>query len=50
MARSYRLDGVPALSVQGRYLVMAKTAPKAMLDNVDFFIGETRKQLAKTKP
>jgi protein dithiol oxidoreductase (disulfide-forming) len=50
MARSYRLDGVPALSVQGRYLVMAKTSPKAMLDNADFFIGETRKQLAKTKP
>jgi len=50
MARSYRLDGVPALSVQGRYLVMAKTAPKAMLDNADFFIGETRKQLAKTNP
>jgi len=50
MARTYRLDGVPALSVQGRYLVLAKTSPKAMLDNADFFIGETRKQLAKTKP
>jgi thiol:disulfide interchange protein DsbA len=31
MARSYRLDGVPALSVQGRYLVLASTSQKAML-------------------
>jgi|SRR5690242_7082394 protein dithiol oxidoreductase (disulfide-forming) len=50
MARSYRVDGVPALAVQGRYLVFAKTAPKAMLDNADFFIGEARKQIAKKKP
>jgi thiol:disulfide interchange protein DsbA len=50
MARSYRLDGVPALSVQGRYLVLASTSQKAMLATTDTLIGETRKQLAKTKP
>ena len=50
MARSYRLDGVPALAVQGRYLVLANTSQKAMLANVDSFIGEARKQLAKAKP
>jgi len=47
MARSYRLDGVPALSVQGRYLVLASTSQKAMLATTDTLIGETRKQLAK---
>jgi protein dithiol oxidoreductase (disulfide-forming) len=50
MARSYRLDGVPALSVQGRYLVLASTSQKAMLATTDTLIGEARKQLAKTKP
>lgn len=50
MARSYRLDGVPALSVQGRYLVLASTSQRAMLATTDTLIGETRKQLAKTKP
>jgi thiol:disulfide interchange protein DsbA len=50
MARSYRLDGVPALAVQGRYLILASTSRRSMLDNTDFFIGESRKQLVKTKP
>jgi protein dithiol oxidoreductase (disulfide-forming) len=50
MARSYQLDGVPTLVVQGRYLVLAKTSPKEMLATTDFLIGETRKQLAKAKP
>src|SRR5882672_8345586 len=31
MGRSYRLDGVPALAVQGRYVVVASTSRKAML-------------------
>jgi protein dithiol oxidoreductase (disulfide-forming) len=47
MASSYRLDGVPALSVQGRYLVLAATSRKAMLDTADSLIGETRKQIAR---
>jgi thiol:disulfide interchange protein DsbA len=50
MAGAYRLDGVPALSVQGRYLVLASTSRKAMLDTADSLIGETRKQLSKAKP
>jgi len=47
MASSYRLDGVPTLSVQGRYLVLASTSQKAMLATADFLIGEARKQVAK---
>lgn len=50
MASAYRLDGVPTLTVQGRYLVLANTSQKAMLATADFLIGETRKQLAKAKP
>ncbi|HEY6720450.1 MAG TPA: thiol:disulfide interchange protein DsbA/DsbL [Burkholderiales bacterium] len=50
MARAYRLDGVPTLTVQGRYLVVASTSRKGMLATTDFLIGETRKQLAKAKP
>jgi thiol:disulfide interchange protein DsbA len=50
MARSYRLDGVPALTVQGRYVVLANTSQKAMLATAESLIGEARKQLAKAKP
>jgi thiol:disulfide interchange protein DsbA len=50
MASAYRLDGVPTLTVQGRYLVLANTSQKAMLATADFLIGETRKQLPKAKP
>jgi protein dithiol oxidoreductase (disulfide-forming) len=50
MARSYRLDGVPTLAVQGRYLVLARTNQKEMLATADAIIGEARKQLAKAKP
>jgi thiol:disulfide interchange protein DsbA len=50
MASAYRLDGVPTLTVQGRYLVLANTSQKAMLATADFLIGETRKQFPKTKP
>jgi len=50
MSRAYRLDGVPTLVVQGRYLVVATTSRKAMLATADFLIGETRKQLARAKP
>ncbi|HUL90749.1 MAG TPA: thiol:disulfide interchange protein DsbA/DsbL [Burkholderiales bacterium] len=49
MASAYRLDGVPALTVQGRYLVVASTSQRAMLATTDFLIGESRKQLPKTK-
>ena len=50
MGRAYRLDGVPALAVQGSYVVIASTSRKAMLNTTDFLIGETRKQLPKAKP
>jgi thiol:disulfide interchange protein DsbA len=49
MASAYRLEGVPTLAVQGRYLVLASTSQKAMLATTDSLIGETRKQLPKTK-
>ena len=49
MASAYRLDGVPALTVQGRYLVVASTSQRAMLATTDFLIGESRKQLPKAK-
>src|SRR5712664_1068187 len=50
MARSYRLEGVPTLTVQGRYVVLANISQKAMLDTTDSLIGEARKQIAKSKP
>ena len=50
MASAYRLEGVPTLAVQGRYLVLASTSQRAMLATADFLIGETRKQLPKTRP
>jgi len=50
MASAYKLDGVPALTVQGRYVVLASTSQKAMLATADSLIGEARKQLPKAKP
>ena len=50
MARAYRLEGVPALAIQGRYVVLARTSQKEMLATADSMIGEARKQLAKAKP
>jgi len=50
MGRGYRLEGVPTLTVQGRYLVIASTSRKAMLATTDFLIGEARKQLFKARP
>jgi thiol:disulfide interchange protein DsbA len=48
MGRGYRLEGVPTLTVQGRYLVIASTSRRAMLATTDFLIGEARKH--PTKP
>jgi thiol:disulfide interchange protein DsbA len=50
MSRGYRLEGVPTLTVQGRYLVIASTSRRSMLDTTDFLIGEARKQLPKPRP
>jgi thiol:disulfide interchange protein DsbA len=43
MSQAYRLDGVPSLAVQGRYVVMASGSRKAMLDTTSYLIGEARK-------
>ncbi|HYA47663.1 MAG TPA: thiol:disulfide interchange protein DsbA/DsbL [Burkholderiales bacterium] len=48
MSRAYRLDGVPTLAVQGRYVIVASTTRKAMLSTTDFLIGEARRRLAKS--
>jgi protein dithiol oxidoreductase (disulfide-forming) len=50
MARDFRLDGVPTLAVQGRYVIPASGSRGAMLATTDFLIGEARKQFAKAKP
>ena len=47
MARAYRLDGVPTLAVQGRYVTIANSR---MLSTTDFLIGEARKRLGKSSP
>ena len=49
MASAYRLEGVPTLTIQGRYLVLANNSQKAMLATADSLIAAVRKQLAKTK-
>ena len=43
MTQAYRFDGVPALAVQGRYVVSASSR---MLAVADYLIGEARKQSA----
>lgn len=50
MAVAYRLEGVPTIAVQGRYLVLANTSQKAMLANTDALVAEARKQIPKSKP
>jgi protein dithiol oxidoreductase (disulfide-forming) len=50
MNRDYRLDGVPTLAVQGRYVIAASGSRGAMLATADYLIGEARKQLPRAKP
>ena len=49
MTRAYRFDGVPALAVQGRYVMTASSIPdrQDLLKAVDRVIGEAIKQLPK---
>jgi thiol:disulfide interchange protein DsbA len=51
LTQAYKIDGVPALAVQGRYLVTAGLTGerKSMVRVADHLVGESRKQLAKTK-
>jgi len=46
---AYRIDGTPAMAVQGRYTISAEQARshQGMLDTADYLIGEARKTLAK---
>jgi thiol:disulfide interchange protein DsbA len=46
MVRDTRLDGVPALLVNGRYLVASQGGPQLMLDTADALIDRTRKESA----
>jgi len=47
MSQAYKLDGVPAIAVQGRWVAIATASPNAMLSVTDFLIGEARKRPAK---
>ena len=47
MSQAYKLDGVPAVAVQGRWVAIATGSPNAMLSVTDFLIGEARKRSAK---
>jgi len=48
LTQAYKLDGVPAISVQGRWLVSASMvgAPPSMIAITDYLTGEARKRLA----
>jgi thiol:disulfide interchange protein DsbA len=46
LVRDSRIDGVPALMVQGRYLVTAQGGSQRMIDTADALIGKARKELA----
>jgi thiol:disulfide interchange protein DsbA len=46
MVRETRLDGVPALMINGRYLVASQGGPQLMLDTADALIDRTRKESA----
>jgi len=49
LGRSYRLEGVPTLTVQGKYVVLASNSRRSMLATADFLIGQARKQPAAPK-
>ena len=46
LSAAYKLDGVPALAVQGRYMVSAGMSGerRVMINVTDYLIGEARKQ------
>jgi thiol:disulfide interchange protein DsbA len=46
LVRDSRIDGVPALMINGRYLVAAGGSSQRMLDTADALIGQARKDLA----
>ncbi len=46
LTQAYKIDGVPAIAVQGRWVVSATATGdrQAMLNVTDYLIGEARKQ------
>lgn len=46
LVRDSRIDGVPALMINGRYLVAAQASPERMLATADALINEARKVAA----
>jgi len=44
-----KIDGVPAIVVQGRYVVVAASSPSQMLQTVDKFIDQARKDLPQAE-
>jgi thiol:disulfide interchange protein DsbA len=48
MTQAYKLDGVPAIGVQGRWVVSASMTgePRMMMNVTDYLVGEARKRLA----
>jgi thiol:disulfide interchange protein DsbA len=46
LVRDTKLDGVPALMVNGRYLVTTQGGPQRMLDTADALIEQARKETA----
>ena len=49
MTVAYRIDGVPSLAVNGRYVVSATMSGdrRTMLEVTSYLVGEARKQVAK---
>ncbi len=43
LTNSFKFDGVPAIAVQGRYVVAAQSNPAKQLANVDHFVELVRK-------
>jgi len=50
LTQASKIDGVPALMIQGRYLITAGGGEQDMLTYADTVIEQTRKQLASTAP
>ena len=48
MTQAYKIDGVPAIAVQGRWVVNASTVGdrQAMINVTEYLAGEARKKLA----
>lgn len=47
LTNQYKFEGVPAVVVQGRYVVGGQTSPVRQLQNADFFIAQVRAEQKK---